>query len=53
MSVSSSLAKLITEKRLEDLPSWTIHEAKRTLINMVGISPVSYTHLTLPTNREV
>ena len=38
MSVSSSLAKLITEKRLEDLPSWTIHEAKRTLINMVGIS---------------
>lgn len=38
MSVSISLAKFITEKHIEDLPAWTIHEAKRTLINMIGIS---------------
>ena len=27
--------------------------AKRDYYEVLGISPVSYTHLTLPTNREV
>tara|TARA_A100001037_G_scaffold155977_2_gene140635 strand:- start:7451 stop:8791 length:1341 start_codon:yes stop_codon:yes gene_type:complete len=38
MSVTLSLAKLINKTNAEDLPAWTIHEAKRTLINMLGIS---------------
>ena len=37
-------------------PTWLVHEAQQRMVlffNHVLMQAVSYTHLTLPTNREV
>ena len=36
----------------EESPCW-LRDYSRLSDNLLGIAPVSYTHLTLPTNREV
>ena len=38
MSVTASLARYMASAKAEELPAWTLHEAKRTLINLLGIS---------------
>ena len=38
MSATQSLAAYLADANTDDLPDWTLHEAKRTLINMLAIS---------------
>ena len=38
MNATETLARLIVTSKIDDLPDWTYHEAKRTLINMLAIS---------------
>ena len=46
--------KLLIELEGESLIFWTIKSVlSASLVSWVGIIAVSYTHLTLPTNREV
>ncbi len=38
MSATQSLADFIAGANADDLPEWSLHEAKRTLINILGVS---------------
>ena len=38
MPVTQSLAEHITQARASDLPAWVMHEAKRTLVNILAVS---------------
>lgn len=38
MSATLSLATYVADAKTEELPEWTIHEAKRTLLNILGVS---------------
>ena len=52
-SLSEVLQSVVADDgvfRLQDAEGWT---QGRTLFGGMTVAPVSYTHLTLPTNREV
>ncbi len=38
MAATASLARYLTSAKADDLPAWTLHEAERTLINLLGVS---------------
>jgi 2-methylcitrate dehydratase PrpD len=38
LTATHSLAAFIASARTKDLPDWTLHEAKRTLINLLAVS---------------
>ncbi|MCI0779273.1 MAG: MmgE/PrpD family protein [Chloroflexi bacterium] len=38
MAATASLARYLVSAKVGDLPDWTLHEAKRTLINLLGVS---------------
>ena len=38
MAATASLARYLVAAKAGDLPGWTLHEAKRTLINLLGVS---------------
>ncbi len=38
MTATASLARYLATAKADDLPDWTLHEAKRTLLNLLGIS---------------
>ena len=48
-----ALADHVIETKLEDIPSSAIRAAKTYILDTIGVGPVSYTHLTLPTKRIV
>ncbi|MCH8847511.1 MAG: MmgE/PrpD family protein, partial [Chloroflexi bacterium] len=38
MAATASLARYLVSAKPGGLPGWTLHEAKRTLINLLGVS---------------
>ena len=38
MAATASLARYLVSAKAGGLPGWTMHEAKRTLINLLGVS---------------
>ena len=38
MSATASLARYVASVKAGDLPAWTLHEAQRTLLNLLGVS---------------
>ena len=42
MSATASLAEFIVDARPTDLPAWTYHEAKRTLVNLLGVPAMAW-----------
>ena len=51
--ISNILDKAISEKEITTKDALELFEAKGVDFHLVGMVAVSYTHLTLPTNREV
>ena len=38
MSATASLAQFVASAKTGDVPDWVLHEAKRTLVNLLGVS---------------
>ena len=51
--LSSFIVYVTLYRQASQHGNWSVHLSHQSIAAATGLSPVSYTHLTLPTNREV